>query len=163
MNRANEASQAADRNRQGLDQVRGVISEIDDYKLQASLSVPFRSAQYSLSEDAKADLDKLASEVKSDKRFFIAVEGYTDKIGSATYNGTLSRRRADSVVEYLAAKHEIPVYRIHMVGLGEQNPVDTGRNRAAYARNRRVEIKVFSADQATAGLSAAADRAAERQ
>ena len=163
MNRANDAASAADRNRQGLDQLRGVISEIDDYKLQASLSVPFHTAQYSLSSAAKADLDKLSSEVKSDKRFFIAVEGYTDKVGSAGYNENLSRRRADSVVEYLVAKDAIPVYRIHMVGLGERNPVAAGRTRAANAKNRRVEVKVFSADQATAGLSATADRTAERQ
>ena len=163
MNRANDAASAADRNRQGLDQLRGVISEIDDYKLQTSLSVPFRSAQSSLSSTAKADLDKLASEVKSNKRFFIAVEGYTDKIGSVGYNENLSRRRADSVVEYLVANDEIPVYRIHMVGLGERNPAAAGRSRAANAKNRRVEIKVFTADQATAGLSATADRTAERQ
>ena len=102
------------------------------------------------------------SEVKSDKRFFIAVEGYTDKVGPVSYNENLSRRRADSVVEYLVAKDEIPVYRIHMVGLGERNPVAPGRNRGANAKNRRVEVKVFSADQATSGLSATADRAAER-
>ena len=101
--------------------------------------------------------------MKSDKRFFIAVEGYTDKVGSAGYNENLSRRRANSVVEYLVAQDEIPVYRIHMVGLDERNPVDAGRNRAANARNRRVEVKVFSADQTTVGLWATADRAAEGQ
>jgi len=156
-NRANEASRTADQNRQGLNQLRGVISQIDDYQLQTSLSVQFRSAQYALSTSAKAELDKLASEVKSDKRFFIAVEGYTDKVGSVAYNENLSRRRADSVVEYLVAKSEIPVYRIHMVGLGEQNPVAAGSNRAANAKNRRVEIKVFRADQATSVLSATTD------
>ena len=153
---ADDASRAADLNRQGLDRLRGVISEIDDYQLQTSITVPFRSAQYSLSAGAKADLDKLAGMVKSDKRFFIAVEGYTDKVGSVAYNENLSRRRADSVVEYLVAKNEIPIYRIHMVGLGEQNPVAAGRNRAANARNRRVEVKVYSADQATSQLSATA-------
>jgi OmpA-OmpF porin, OOP family len=162
MNRGNEASRAADQNRQGLDQLRGVISQIDDHKLQTSLTVPFRSAQYSLSNTAKANLDNLASEVKSDKRFFIAVEGYTDKVGSASYNENLSRRRADRVVEYLVAKDEIPVYRIHMVGLGDRNPVAAGRNRVANARDRRVEVKVFNADQATSVLSITADGAARR-
>ena len=157
MNRANEASRAADQNRQGLDQLRGVISDIDNYQLQTSLNVLFSSAQYTLSKTAKADLDKLANEVKSDKRFFIAVEGHTDKVGAVSYNETLSRRRADSVVEYLVANGEVPVYRIHMVGLGERNPVAAGRNRAANAKNRRVEVKVFSADEATAVLSSRAE------
>jgi hypothetical protein len=45
------------------------------------------------------------------------------------------------------AKHDIPIYRIHMIGLGEEKPVDDGHTRAARAKNRRVEIKVFSADE----------------
>lgn len=153
MNKANQANQAADQNRQGLDQLRGVVSNIDDYKLQTSVSVPFRFDKYTLSDDAKQNLDKLADDVKADKRFFIAVEGYTDKTGSAQYNETLSRRRADTVVEYLVAQHDMPIYRIHMIGLGEQKPVDDGHGREANAKNRRVEVKVFTADQVTASLS----------
>jgi hypothetical protein len=43
--------------------------------------------------------------------------------------------------------------------LGDDKPVDEAHNRAARAKNRRVEVKVFSADQVTAGLNAsAADR-----
>ena len=101
-----------------------------------------------MSTDAKAELDKLAGEVKSGKRFFIAVEGYTDATGSKAYNEALSRRRADKVVEYLVV-HDIPIYRIHMIGLGQQRPVDEARNREARAKNRRVEVKVFNADQTT--------------
>ena len=162
MNRANEANRASDQNRQGLDQLRGVISNIDDYKLQTSVSVPFKFDKYSLTDDAKQDLDKLAGDVKSDKRFFIAVEGYTDKVGNHEYNENLSRRRADSVVEYLVANGDIPIYRIHMIGLGDQKPVEEGKNRAANAKNRRVEVKVFTADQVTASLSPAGGASADR-
>ena len=56
-------------------------------------------------------------------------------------------------MEYLVAKHDIPIYRIHMIGLGEEKPVEEARNRAARAKNRRVEVKVFSADQVTASLN----------
>ena len=62
----------------------------------------------------------------------------------------LSRRRADSVAEYLVAKHDIPIYRIHMIGLGEERPLDDARTREARAKNRRVEVRVFTADQVTA-------------
>lgn len=153
MNKANEASRASDQNRQGLDKLRGVISNIDDYTLQTSVSVPFKFDKFALTDDAKQDLDKLVSDVKSDKRFFIAVEGFTDMVGSHQYNETLSRRRADTVVEYLVANGDIPIYRIHMIGLGDQKPVEEGKTRAANAKNRRVEVKVFTADQVTAGLT----------
>ena len=152
MNKATQASQSADRANQGLDSLRQVVSNIDDYTLQSSAAVLFKFNQYTLTPDAEQDLDKLADQVKPDKRFFIAVEGYTDSVGTIQYNDALSRRRADSVVQYLVAKHDIPIYRIHMVGLGKEKPVDEGKNRAARAKNRRVEVKVFSADQVTASL-----------
>ncbi|PWU02151.1 MAG: flagellar motor protein MotB [Terriglobia bacterium] len=153
MNRAQQAAQSADQANRGLDGLRQVVSNIDDYKLQSSVAVPFKFNQYKLTPDGQQELDKLVDEVKPDKRFFIAVEGYTDNIGAKEYNEALSRRRADSVVQYLVAKHDIPIYRIHMVGLGEEKPVEEGKNRAARAKNRRVEVKVFSADQVTASLS----------
>jgi len=169
MNKANSADQhagvadqKADKNAQGLDSLRQVVSNIDDYKMQTSVSVPFKFDRFNLTDDAKTDLDKLAGDVKSDKRFFIAVEGYTDKTGNKMYNEALSRRRADTVVQYLVAKHDIPIYRIHMIGLGEEKPADEGRGKEANAKNRRVEVKVFSADQVMAALpsdgAASADR-----
>ena len=154
MNRATQAASSADQANRGLDGLRQVVSNIDDYKLQSSVAVPFKFNQYTLSPDTKQDLDKLADQVKSDKRFFIAVEGYTDNIGDKQYNEALSQRRADTVVQYLVAKHDIPIYRIHMIGLGDEKPVEEGKNRAARAKNRRVELKVFTADQVTASLGA---------
>jgi len=153
MSKANQAAQSADTANRGLDSLRTVVANIDDYKLQSSASVPFKFNQYKLSDDAKQNLDKLADEVKPDKRFFVAVEGYTDSTGTKQYNEELSKHRADAVVEYLVAKHDIPIYRIHMIGLGEEKPVDEGHNRAARAKNRRVEVKIFSADQVTASLN----------
>jgi OOP family OmpA-OmpF porin len=147
MNRADQANKLGEKNTQDLNALRGVVANLDDYKLQTSVAVPFAFNKYDLSADAKTELDKLAGEVKSGKRFFIAVEGYTDSTGSKAYNEALSRRRADRVVEYLVAKHDIPIYRIHMIGLGQERPVDEARNREARAKNRRVEVKVFNADQ----------------
>jgi outer membrane protein OmpA-like peptidoglycan-associated protein len=153
MNRANQAAQVGEKNtqeigslRQSLSSVANVITNIDDYKLQTSVSVPFSFDRYALTPEAKADLDKVAAEIKNGRRYFVAVEGYTDSVGSKQYNEALSRRRADAVVQYLVTQHDIPIYRIHMIGLGDQKPVEEAPNRAARAKNRRVEVKVFSAD-----------------
>jgi OmpA-OmpF porin, OOP family len=153
MNRASQADQKADQNSKNLTTLRSVVENLDDYKLQSTVSVPFQFNRFMLSHDAQTDLDKLADQVKADKRYFIAVEGYTDASGSKQYNEALSRQRANAVMEYLVGKHDIPVYRIHMIGLGEQRPVDEAHNRAARAKNRRVEVKVFSADEVTASLN----------
>jgi len=163
MNRADQANQLGEKNSQALTTLRGVVANIDDYKLQSSVAVPFGFNKYTLTNDSKEDLDKLATDVKADKRVFIAVEGYTDSTGSASYNEMLSQKRADAVVHYLVAKHEIPIYRIHTIGLGPDKPVDDAKTRAARAKNRRVEVKVFSADQVTAGLSTGDGGSVNRQ
>ena len=84
------------------------------------------------------------------KRFVVAVEGFTDKTGSPDYNNALSQRRANAVVNYLVTKHDIPLFRIYMVGLGSQKPADEGRTRIARSKNRRVEVRIYSADQTMA-------------
>jgi outer membrane protein OmpA-like peptidoglycan-associated protein len=146
MSQAKQASSAADANGRDLNKLRDVVANIDDYKMQTSASVPFAFDKFGLTASAKEDLDKLATGLTADKRFVIAVEGYTDSTGDKSYNEALSRKRADAVVTYLVAKHDVPIYRIHMIGLGEEKPVDEGKDRAARAKNRRVEVKVFTAD-----------------
>ena len=103
MKKADQATEMGQQNQQALNTLRGAIANIDDYQLQTSVAVPFGFNRSVLTDQAKQDLDKLADEVKSDKRFFIAVEGYTDATGSRTYNEALSKTRAESVVTYLVS------------------------------------------------------------
>jgi OmpA-OmpF porin, OOP family len=156
MNRANQVGTEVaqvktqvDQTNSNLDQLRTQVANLDDYKMSAETSIPFRFNKYALDKESKEELDKLVGNVNNAKRYFIAVEGFTDTVGSVAYNEELSRKRADAVAEYLVAKHNIPIYRIHMIGLGKEKPVDMGKNRAARAKNRRVEVRIFSADQNT--------------
>jgi len=154
MTRADDAAKSADQANRGVNDVKAAlaktdntIANLDDYKQVAETTVNFKFNSDKLQSDGKMALDQMVMDQNHYKRFFIAVEGFTDKTGSADYNAALSRRRADAVVEYLVAQHNIPIYRIHMVGLGEQKPVEDARSRAANAKNRRVEVTMFSADQ----------------
>jgi OOP family OmpA-OmpF porin len=158
MSRANQVGTMADANNKDLTKLRAVVANIDDYKVQTSASVPFAFDKFVLSASAKEDLDKLASSVQDNKRYVISVEGFTDATGDRAYNEALSRKRADAVVAYLVAKHDLPIYRIHMIGLGDDKPVDEGTNRAARAKNRRVEVKVFTADLDANTMATAANK-----
>jgi outer membrane protein OmpA-like peptidoglycan-associated protein len=153
--KADQATQMASQNTEALNSLRTVVSNLDDYRMQKEVTVPFKFDQYKLTDQAKQELDALVADVKGAKRYFIAVEGYTDRTGSVQYNDALSRRRADAVMQYLVANHDVPVFRVHIIGLGEQKPVEEGRTRAARAKNRRVEVKLFSADQALQGSTTA--------
>lgn len=147
--KAGQADAKADANMKAL---RTVVANIDDYKVQTTSTVLFGFDQYKLTDSAKGDLDKLAAAAKADSRFFLVVEGFADKTGDKDYNETLSRRRANEVVQYLVAKGDIPIYRVHMIGLGDQKPVNEANTREARARNRRVEVSVYTADGVLASL-----------
>jgi OOP family OmpA-OmpF porin len=146
MNKANDASALANQDSEEIRSLRQQVSNLDDYKQVSDLTIPFAFNKYTLTPKDREDLDNMVANASKNKRYFIAVEGFTDRTGSHQYNEALSRKRADAVTAYLVAKHDIPIYRIHMIGLGDEKPVDDARTRAARAKNRRVEIKIFSAD-----------------
>jgi outer membrane protein OmpA-like peptidoglycan-associated protein len=145
-NKAEIANTKSDRNAHDIGELRQVVANIDDYKPVKEVVVPFGFDKDALTPDAKQQLDELVADKTALKHYFIAVEGFTDKNGSAEYNAALSRRRADRVVQYLVAQHDIPIYRVHMVGLGSQKPAEEGRSRQANAKNRRVEVTLYSTD-----------------
>lgn len=147
MSKATQAHDLANKDSQEIAGLRQVVSNLDDYKQVADLTIPFAFNRYTLTAKDREELDGLVANTSKNKRFFVAVEGFTDRTGSPQYNEALSRKRADAVVQYLVGKHDIALYRIHMLGLGEEKPVDAGHTRAARAKNRRVEVKVFSADE----------------
>jgi OmpA-OmpF porin, OOP family len=147
MDRANAVGQKAD---QDISQLRGVIANIDDYKVVDQATVHFAFNRAVLSHDDMQQLDDLASKSGSYKRYFVAVEGHADQVGGAAYNLQLSQRRAEAVVQYLAVQKMVPFYMIHTIGVGKQDLADPANTRAARAENRRVVVKVFSADMGTA-------------
>jgi len=145
-NESKGATAKANQNTKEINDLRNVVANIDDYKPAGEATVVhFAVNKDTLTKDEKAKLDDIASQTGSLQRYFITVEGFTDQTGSAALNDRLSRDRANQVISYLVGSHDIPVYRIHMVGLGDQKLVDEGKGRQARAESRRVEITVYSA------------------
>jgi len=107
-------------------------------------SVFFDYKKSDLSEKARAELDTFfKSLIAEEKDFFIEIQGYTDNIGSASYNLRLGRARAESVRRYLHMEHKIPLHRINTFSYGESKPIvsnDTEKNRS---KNRRVMLVVM--------------------
>ena len=72
----------------------------------------------------------------------VSVQAHTDNRGDAKKNMTLSRKRAESVVRYLADDGGVSLDRITAVGYGESRPLKSNRTAEGREANRRVEIKV---------------------
>ena len=155
LNAADAASKKADGVRSDLrNELNDRIANLDDYKTAGEATVLFKFNSDKLTPEAKEQLDQLTTDkMASLKRYFIAIQGFTDKTGSPEYNLDLSRRRAQNVQTYLVAQHNVPVYRVQIVGLGEDKPVNDEKTRDDRSKNRRVEVTLFSAADTTSAQS----------
>src|SRR5579863_1867549 len=92
-NRADDASRKADQANQGVSDLRSAlantVANLDDYKQVAETTVNFKFNSDKLSNEAKMALDQMVADQNHYKRFFVAVEGFTDKVGSPDYNTAL--------------------------------------------------------------------------
>jgi len=94
-----------------------------------------------LSSATKTNLDKLAKVLVNNPDTNINIYGHTDSKGTDAYNMTLSEKRANSVVNYLAS-HGVKRNRMFAKGMGESDPVATNETEAGRAENRRVEFAI---------------------
>jgi OmpA-OmpF porin, OOP family len=152
-NESKGAIAKSNQNTKDISDLRNVIANIEDYHPGNPTVVHFAINKDTLTKAEQAKLDDVASQIGSTQRYFITVEGFTDQTGSKEYNDQLSRRRADQVISYLVGSHNIPVYRIHTVGLGDQKLIDEGKGKKAREASRRVEITVYTAKPLTAAAA----------
>jgi outer membrane protein OmpA-like peptidoglycan-associated protein len=137
----------------------GVANALN-YQLVETGDVTFGFNKSELTPSTKAAIDALVEKSQVLPRSVIELEGYTDRIGSKSYNLSLSRRRAESVQRYLVAK-KVPLRSIHMVGLGEEGApsnlvADAGSNVSKREKDRlarRVQIRVYGAGDITQGTA----------
>jgi len=148
MNRADEANQKSDKLATEVGDLKTAVENIDDYKAVSSAAVYFKTSSDVLDSAAKKQLDQLVSPQNQYNRYFVTVKGFTDQTGNSQINDALSRRRAEAVVKYLVSEHDFPIYKLQLVGLGMADLLDKANTAAARAKNRRVEVSVFSADRA---------------
>jgi OOP family OmpA-OmpF porin len=95
--------------------------------------------------DSRPVLDQAAEVLRQNPNVRVSVEGYTDNIGTESYNQKLSVRRAEAVFRYLV-NHGVAPERMEVVGYGESHPVADNDTESGRAQNRRVELQIL--DQA---------------
>lgn len=151
---ADQASQRALQAQEGVESVRQTekrdvaalddkIGNLDNYRAATTVTVLFGVNRSDLTTQGKADLDALAAQVKDGKGYLIEIQGFTDSTGSSAANRALSQKRADAVRAYLAEQHNVPIFRMSMLGLGDARPVGTNKSRSGRAQNRRVEVRLL--------------------
>ncbi|MGA8428806.1 MAG: OmpA family protein [Candidatus Sulfotelmatobacter sp.] len=144
-NKATMAQQTAQQATTRIQTVETVVGNIDQYKASNQTEIRFRPGQSVLSKNAKDALDEMATGVKGQRGYIIEVQGFSSGKGQIAIQN--SQKMAESVVRYLVLNHEIPVYRIYLVGMGNA-PVGTTDETAKtkHASGGRVEISLLKND-----------------
>jgi OmpA-OmpF porin, OOP family len=141
---ANTADTAANDVAHRADTLDSVVKGLDNYQEVTKVSVTFGFDKAMLTNDDKAQLDEFAGQLGSAKSYILEVTGGTDSVGSAQYNYELSQRRADAVVQYLAAKYDIAAHRFYLIGIGKDQYVAPNSTATGRKENRRVQVRLLS-------------------
>jgi outer membrane protein OmpA-like peptidoglycan-associated protein len=150
---ASDAETAANDAVHRADSLSSVVNGLENYKSMGNVTVTFGFDKATLTKDSKEQLDGFAQQLGSAKSYILEVTGGTDSIGSAEYNYDLSQRRADAVVQYLAAKYGVAAHRFYLIGIGKDKEVAPNTTAEGRKQNRRVEVQLLS--NATGQTSAA--------
>jgi outer membrane protein OmpA-like peptidoglycan-associated protein len=141
-NKATAAQQTAQSAHTRLNTVEQVVTNIDQYQAATQTEIRFKPGQTLLSKNAKEALDEMATPLKSQRGYIVEVQGFSSGHGQAAIAN--SQKMAESVVRYLVLNHEIPVYRIYLVGMGNA-PVQAtaGDTKPKRISGGRVEISLL--------------------
>ncbi len=149
-----------------VDQLHTTVSGIDQYKPINEVDVPFKRGSSVLSDDAKKQLDDLADSVKGHKGYIVEVEAHSPARGTVGIQN--SERLAESVKRYLV-EHDIPVFRVHAVALGNAQAEAAnagGTEEAKPLKTSSVHIRLMenslAARDAASPQGAASTNGAER-
>ena len=137
---------------QQAEDMKKVLDEAEVKRVGEGIVVNFKEKvlfgfdRSDLSNTATNNLSKLVDVLKKYPDTNIEILGHTDNVGSATYNQTLSEKRAGSVASYLK-NNGISSARVTTRGLGETDPVASNDTDDGRAANRRVEFVITANDK----------------
>lgn len=159
-NKATVAQQAATQANTRIQSVESALQNLDQYKPVTEAEIRFRPGQSRLSRKAKEALDEIANNMKDQKGLIVNVQGFSSGRGTTSIEN--SQRMAAAVARYLVIEHEIPVYRIYTVGMGNA-PLKTAEGKNRRISGGRVEVALLSNGIAELNQHMASQNGVQRQ
>lgn len=114
-----DATQATQLNGQ-VTSVNTKLQGVDQFQEAQSAQLNFKPGPAKLSTDAQQQLDGFLQGLDSQKGYVVEVTAYSTRKGAAA--NAASQQLADTVVRYMVLQHNIPLYRIYTMGMGNASP-----------------------------------------
>jgi outer membrane protein OmpA-like peptidoglycan-associated protein len=115
-NEAETANNTAQQASGHVDHLNSTVNGLDQYHQVTEAEIQFRSGSPVLTADARAKLDQLATTLTGRNGYIVEMEAHSPAAGGAGIQS--SQRMAEAIERYLVTEHQIPVYRMHYVALG---------------------------------------------
>lgn len=115
-NTADQAQQTAQRADTQTADISNTVSNLDQYQTVTRVEIRFRPGHTMLGDNAKNALDQLVGQLQGQRGYLLDVQGYSSLRGQAGV--VTSHRLATAVTRYLVTQHQVPLYKIHEIGLG---------------------------------------------
>jgi outer membrane protein OmpA-like peptidoglycan-associated protein len=168
---AQTASNAAQQASGHVDTINTTVNGLDQYHQITDLQVAFRPGTSMLTSDSRQKLDELAASLTGRQGYILEMDAHSPASGSVGIQS--SERLNDAVKRYLVEEHQIPIFRLHAVALGnaqqqqqEASSTTDENSKPMRIRSNSVHIRLMEnslAAQASASpQSAAASTGAER-
>ena len=134
-----------------VDQLTSTVSGLDQFHPVTDVDVTFHGASPALTDDAKKQLDDIAAGVTGHNGYILELEAHSPHAGSLGIQD--SQRLAESVERYLVTEHQIPVYRMHYVALGNAEVASTGDESSKPKRISDVHVRLMENSLAAQGAA----------
>jgi hypothetical protein len=139
---AQNASSTAQTASGHVDQINTTVSGLDQYHQVTDLEVRFRGGSPALTTEARTKLDELAASLTGREGYILEMQAQSPVRGSAGIQN--SERLSEAVKRYLVTEHQIPVYRMHSVALGnEASTAGPGEEEQERVRYSSVHLRLM--------------------
>lgn len=135
------AAQAATR----ISTAEQTVSNLDQYKEHAKTEIHFRAGHTVMGKAERDALDEMAAALKNQHSYIIEVRGFAPGRGQVAIAS--SQKMVHSIVRYLVLNHEIPLYRIYAMSMGNAGEANGDGSTTKHITGGRVEVDLLKNDQ----------------
>jgi outer membrane protein OmpA-like peptidoglycan-associated protein len=155
---AQNASNTAQQASQHVDSINSTVNGLDQYKQITEAEIKFRPGSTTLTSDSKATLDQLAASLTGRDGYIVEMEAHAPGAGAVGIQS--SERLAEAVKRYLLTEHQIPVYRMHAVALGNQMAMNSDDPNQKPERVRTSSVHLTLMENSLAAQAGASPQSA---
>jgi outer membrane protein OmpA-like peptidoglycan-associated protein len=157
-NQAQSASNTATQASQHVDNINGTVNGLDQYHQITEAEITFRPGSTVLSSDSKAKLDELAASLTGREGYIVEMEAHSPGAGSVGIQS--SERLNEAIKRYLVTEHQIPVYRMHAVALGNEMAMNQDNPDQKPERVRKSSVHLVLMENSLAARASASPQSA---